>query len=197
MSSGDARDDVIRAPDGRHPLEYLSMVYRWRWLVAGLALLGGGVGLMRALSTPAAYQATALLLVARMPPQVLEFKEVLQPDAQTWGDEYYLTQLKLLESRRLARQAVEKLGLAGDPEFSGPSAAASASGGGTNTALDRAVEVFAGRVTARRAEHSQVLSLTFEARRAETAALGANTLAALFIEQAVRMRADAVGDATN
>jgi capsular exopolysaccharide synthesis family protein len=167
------------------------MVYRWRWLVAWLALSGAAIGLVLALSTPRTYQATARLLVARLPPQVLEFKEVVPADAQTWGDEYYLTQLKLIESRTLARRAVEKLGLAGDAQFAGANAPGSAA------AVEQAVEVFAAGVSARRAEHSQVLSVTFEARRPEMAALGANTLAALFIEQAVRMRADAVGDATS
>ena len=190
MSGGGAREDEI-VPRGRHPLEYVSMAYRWRWLVGALALLGAGAGLARALLTPPAYQATANLLVARVAPQVLEFKEVLPPDAQTWGDEYYLTQLKLIESRSLARRAVEKLGLAGDAEFAGRYAA------GSSEAVEQAVETVAARVTARRAEHSQMLAVTFEAGSPERAAQGANTVAELFIEQAVRMRADAVGDATS
>ena len=191
MSSGVAREDEVQPREGRHPLEYLEMVYRWRWLVAGLALLAGSLGLLRALSTPPAYQATAHLLVSRLAPQVLEFKDVVPADAQTWGDEYYLTQLKLLKSRALARRAVEKLGLAADPQFAGRNAP------GTPEAVDQAAEAFAASVNARRAEHSQMLSVTFEARRPDMAALGANTVAALFIEQAVRMRADAVGDATS
>lgn len=189
--SGVAREDEVPAREGRHPLAYLEMLYRWRWLVAGLALLGGGAALARALVTPPAYQATTLLLVSRLAPQVLEFKEVVPADAQTWGDEYYLTQLKLIESRGLARMAVEKLGLASDPQFAG------ANPPGSSAAVSQAVEVFAAGVRARRAEHSQVLAVTFEARRPEMAALGANTVAALFIEQAVRMRAESVGDATS
>jgi succinoglycan biosynthesis transport protein ExoP len=194
--------DLIEAGrQGRHPLEYWSMVYRWRWLVAALVLLGGSAALLRALSTPRAYQATAQLLVGRQAPQVLEFKEVVQLDSQGWGDEYHLTQLKLLESRGLARKAVEKLGLSADPEFAGSGSAAAGTSAGRGAAdpgtQERAVDVFAARVKARRLEHSQVIAVTFEARRPELAALGANTVAELFIEQAVRLRADAVADATS
>jgi capsular exopolysaccharide synthesis family protein len=186
-SVDDAREDETRPRQGRHPLEYLSMVYRWRWPVAGLALLGAAVGLQRALATPATYQATARLHVARNAPQVLEFREVLQADSPAWGDEYILTQLRLLEGRGVARRAVERLRLEADPEFGG--------GGDAAAPAERAAERFAARVSARRVDRSQLIAVTFESGRPEMAARGANAAAELFVEQAVSMRAEAAADA--
>ena len=68
---------------------------------------------------------------------------------------------------------------------------------GSAAAASQAVDVFAAGISARRAEHSQVLLVSFDARRPEVAALGANTVAALFVEQAARLRADSVRDATS
>lgn len=184
------RDGLPPAP-GRDLREYWSIVYRWRHVVAAITLLALGLAGWRALRARPVYAASVQLMVGRLVPQVLEFKEVMQVDAQNWGDEYHLTQLKLIESRSLARRVVEKLGLAQDPEFS---TARSATG---PPPLERVVDAFLNRVDARRIEHSQFIKVTFEAGRPELAAQAANTLADLFIEDAVRTRAETVAQASS
>jgi capsular exopolysaccharide synthesis family protein len=171
-------------------LDYWAVVYRWRYLVGAVALLITGAATLKALMARPLYRASAQILIARQVPQVLEFRDVVGIDAQSWGDEYHLTQLKLIESRSLARRVVEKLGLARDPEFAGEA-------GGGPAAVEQAVDSFLGRVDARRIEHSQIITVTFEAPRPELAAGAANTLAETFIEEAVRTRAETAGQVSS
>jgi capsular exopolysaccharide synthesis family protein len=170
--------------EGRHPLDYLAIVHRRRRVIAAVALLFVAGAVLRALTSPPVYSATAQLLIGRNPPQVLEFKEVMQLDSQGWGDEYHLTQLKLLGSRALSRRAVERLGLAGDPAFAPPRP------DGSRADIEDVVDAFRARVKARRLEHSQLFAVTVEAPRAELAAAGANAVAEAFIEEAARTRSD-------
>ena len=166
----------------RHLLDYWAIVRRRRYVIAAIALLFTAAAVVRALTTPPVYSATAQLLIGRSAPQVLEFKEVMQIDSQGWGDEYHLTQLKLLASRTLARRAVERLGLANDAQY------ARRGDGGAPPDIEDVVDAFQGRVKARRLEHSQVFAVTVEAPRPELAAAGANAMAEVFIEEAARTR---------
>ena len=170
-------------------LDYWAVVHRWRYLVGAVTLLITGAAVLHALLARPVYRASAEILIARQVPQVLEFRDIVGVDSQSWGDEYHLTQLKLIESRSLARRVVEKLGLAHDPEFAGEA--------GEPASIERVVDSFQGRVDARRVEHSQIISVTFEASRAELAARAANTLAETFIEEAVRMRAETAGQVSS
>jgi capsular exopolysaccharide synthesis family protein len=166
----------------RHLLDYWAIVRRRRYVIAAIALLFTAAAVVRALTTPPVYSATAQLLIGRSAPQVLEFKEVMQIDSQGWGDEYHLTQLKLLASRTLALRAVERLGLANDAQY------ARRGDGGAPPDIEDVVDAFQGRVKSRRLEHSQVFAITVEAPRPELAAAGANTMAEVFIEEAARTR---------
>lgn len=186
-------DDAIRPPRRRHLLDHWAVVFRWRYLVGAVALLITGAATLRALTARPVYRASARILVARQMPQVLDFKDVVGMDAQAWGDEYHLTQLKLIESRSLARRVVERLDLARDPELKGAQAAGEAAA----APIERVVDSFLGRVDARRIEHSQMITVAFEASRAELAARVANTLAEMFIEEAVRMRAETAGQVSS
>jgi capsular exopolysaccharide synthesis family protein len=170
--------------EGRHALEYLSVLHRRRRVIAAVVLLFAAAAVLRALTTPPVYTATAQLLIGRNPPQVLEFKEVMQLDSQGWGDEYHLTQLKLLGSRALSRRAVERLELARDPLYAKPRV------DGSPADVEDVVDAFRARVKVRRLEHSQIFAITVEAPRAELAAAGANAVAEAFIEEAARTRSD-------
>ena len=174
----------------RHRLDYLPIVHRRRKLIAAVTLLFTAVAVLRALTTPPVYSGTAHLLIARNPPQVLEFKDVIQIESQSWGDEYHLTQLKLLGSRALARRAVERLGLVNDPRY------ARRREDGAPPDIEEVVDAFQGRVKARRVEHSQVFAITVEAPQPELAAAGANTMAEVFIKEAARTRSETNAEAS-
>jgi succinoglycan biosynthesis transport protein ExoP len=184
--------DGIRTPPRRQLSDYGAVVYRRRYLVCAVTLLVAGVAMLRAFNARPVYRASAEILVARQMPQVLEFRDVAGVDSQSFGDEYHLTQLKLIESRSLARRVVEKLDLAQDPDFGRAS-----EGAGRGPSTEGVVDSFLARVDARRVAHSQIITVAFEAPRAELAARAANTLAEAFIEEAVRARAETAGQVSS
>lgn len=115
-SSGD-RDPHLR--------EYLLTLYKRRWTAtAAFAVVLGCVIAYTFTATPV-YQATARVLIDAERQNIIEFKEVVEPDeART---DYYQTQYNLLESRSLARKTLTNLQLWNHPEFapgaaSGPAA---------------------------------------------------------------------------
>ena len=180
--------DAASAP-GRHLLDYWSVVVRRRNLVAAITLVAVLLAVWRGLGAKPVYQASVQLMVGRQLPQVLDFKDVTQIDAQNWGDEYHLTQLKILESRSLARRVVEKLRLTDEAEFSKVRREG-------QDPVERVVDAFLGRLEARRVEHSQFIAVTFRAQRPELAAAAANAVADQFVDDAMRLRAETAGQAS-
>ena len=96
------------------------------------------------------YSGTAQLLIERQAPSVLNFKEVAETNAGLWGDEYFQTQYKILQSRALARKVIEAMDLFEDPEFGGPRAeqVETKAGGGAGRialAMEGTIDAFLGR----------------------------------------------------
>jgi Uncharacterized protein involved in exopolysaccharide biosynthesis len=89
--------------------EYWRIVKKRRWMIAAFALIVlAGVALMTFTATPT-YTAKGTLLIEKEP-NILTFQEVFQ--IESYRDDYYETQYKLLQSYALAERTVEKLGLA-------------------------------------------------------------------------------------
>src|SRR5262245_15824851 len=92
-----------------HLRDYWHVLLRRRWLV--LLVLVGVVGfaVARVAVVRPQYRATTQLLIERQAPDVLDFDK--NPRAQDAVDDFYQTQYRLLQSRLLARQVIEKLDL--------------------------------------------------------------------------------------
>src|SRR5262245_16214106 len=95
------------AQDALHLRDYWHVLLRRRWLVLLVFLVVAGVGVARVLLQKPQYRATAQILIERQAPDVLDFEKNAR--AQEAVDDFYQTQYRLLESRLLARQVIEKL----------------------------------------------------------------------------------------
>ena len=90
-----------------HMLDNLRIVYRRRWLAAGVFNLTlAAVGLYTFAATPM-YEAQSQVLIESNTPNIVEFAEVL--DEGEARANYYQTQYELLRSRALARRTVSSL----------------------------------------------------------------------------------------
>lgn len=199
--SGGRSDDVIQPREGRHLLEYWFMIVRRRRLVASLTLLAAAALGVRAMLTRPMYRATAQLLIERQTPQVLEFKEITQMDAR-WGEDYYQTQFRLLQSRALAHRVIERLNLLADPDLGGPRPPeviqqALAAPPGQSVLLEAAINGFLARVTVLWQRNTRLMSVSFDASRPELAAQVANALAQLYIEQSLALRYETSAEASS
>ena len=107
-------DEGPRAPEG-HLWDYVHVVLRRRTLVLAVFLAVACAAAVRSFLTRPVYQATAQVLIERVDPNVLSFKDVTEEKAGGGIDDYYQTQYKLLQSRTLARHVVETGGPAQRP----------------------------------------------------------------------------------
>lgn len=103
------------------PAIMISAIWRWRWPIIGLTLLGGAAGAAYALSTPKVYSASTQLIVD--PRQVKLVERDLTPEFL--GTEAALSivdsQLESVTSTPVLKRVIAKLNLDQDPEFSGAS----------------------------------------------------------------------------
>jgi polysaccharide biosynthesis transport protein len=173
-----------------HLRDYWNVVRRRRGLAFSIFLLILAAGLARVVLLRPVYQATAQILIERQIPSVLEFEQ--HPRAQAL-DDFYQTQYRLLQSRLLARQVVDRVGLLNDPEFGGPRSAAqmntaTQAAPGTSPDMEEAIDTFLAALKIEPIRDSQMVSVSFSSRRPELAAQAVNTLAEVYIQQTLDFR---------
>jgi succinoglycan biosynthesis transport protein ExoP len=101
--------------EGAHLLHYCQVILRYRWTALGFCLsvvLLAGTWVYTARPV---YRATAILEFKNVEPKILKFND--EPDHD---QVYYETQLQILRSRTIAQRVVDRLGLAGHPDFAPP-----------------------------------------------------------------------------
>ena len=173
-----------------HLRDYWNVVRRRRGLAFLVFLVILGAGLARVALLRPVYKATAQILIERQIPSVLEFEQ--HPRTQA-VDDFYQTQYRLLQSRLLARQVVERLGLLKEPEFGGPRSEAEVntarqSAPGASPDMEQAIDGFLSSLRIEPIRDSQMVSVSFLSRRPDLAAHAVNTLAEAYIQQTLEFR---------
>jgi capsular exopolysaccharide synthesis family protein len=97
-------------------LDYVGIVIKWRWLIAGAGALGIGFGVASTLLTTPLYHATATVQIDHERAQISAVQSQDAPDYYD-SDEFYQTQYALLRSRSLAQRVASNLNLANDGAF--------------------------------------------------------------------------------
>lgn len=186
-------------PAPLHLRDYWHVLARRRRLAFLVFLLIAALGAAWVSLVRPTYRATSKILIERDVPSVVDFDRNPRRASELWED-FYQTQYKILESRLLARKAVERLHLLNDPEFGGPRGegertAAEAAKPGASPVMERAIDTFLGRLDVEPIKNSQLVALHFRAFRPELAAEAANALASLYIEQTLDFRYRVSADA--
>ena len=89
--------------------DVLVALYRRRWLILATIVVFVSAAQVYNYNATPIYEARARLVIEQSTPQVVTFRPVEAEDQSRI--EYYLTQLEILRSRALAREALEKLGV--------------------------------------------------------------------------------------
>ena len=84
------------------------------WYSYTLLLILVPVGVYSLIKAPE-YRGTALVLIEKVAPNVLSIQELVALDPS--GTDFFQTQYQILESRALAREAIQRLNLSSHPEF--------------------------------------------------------------------------------
>lgn len=195
-------------PRVHNPTRDIDMMDVWRAIVAGkkaiiaVTLLCLAVALFYVLTASPRYSGEAKVLVENQEGYLTrQDRSDAEPDEAAVA-----SQVQVILSRDLARQAIRKLNLSGNPEFD-----PAAGGGGllrqmfglvvgsrAATREDRIFDEYYKRVHVFALPKSRVVSIAFQSRDPALAARGANVIAELYIEMqadAKREQARAAGEA--
>jgi succinoglycan biosynthesis transport protein ExoP len=175
-------------------LNYWHILWRRRWTVAACALVVLAVVAFCNFTASPTYTGKGTLLIEKEP-NILTFEEIFQ--IESFRDDYYQTQYKLLQSRALAERTVDRLELYEHPEF------ADKPGDGENPADEgrpaqrlELVEAFLGRLEVRPVRMTRLVEVSFEAHDPELAAAAVNGLFDSFIDWDIETRYEATEQAT-
>lgn len=152
---------------------------RWR-LVTLVTLVVGGAVFVWTFRQPKIYSASCSIIIDPVAPKVLSgITDVVEMGTGNyWGNrEFYVTQFRIITSKAAAQRVVDRLGLASDPDFPYPGAAARAGGRPRDLA-----SVVMGQTRVTPVRESRIAQITVEDRKPERAAQIANALATQYIE---------------
>jgi len=156
---------------------YLELLWRGRFLVLACALVGAGLGLLYAFSQTPQYQAGTMLQIEPPPPAFMSVNDALLAGAGNYWQnaDFYNTQWKVLRSKSLGEKVVDQLKLKDRPPFQGHP-----DPGGllvSFVAVDPIPE-------------SRLVVVSVTQPDPKEAALWANTLAEIYIQQSIETRVD-------
>ncbi len=113
----DDYDYEERTPEGGFDLrEYWAVILKRKWTIISFALIVLVTVTIGSFLIKPTYTAKGTLLVEKEP-NILSFEDIFQIEA--FNDDYFQTQFRLLQSRALADDAIDRLKLYEDEKFSG------------------------------------------------------------------------------
>lgn len=188
-------DDFERSQEREvNPLEYLAVLWRRKWTVIAIVLVMFAYAAFTSYRTKPTYTARGTLLIEKEP-NILTFEEIFQ--IETFKDDFYQTQYKLLRSRTLAEKAVERLKLYENAEFVGKPEKGKKPIDKTHPAVRRSlVSSFLGRLDVRPIQNTRLVDINFRAHDPDLAARAVNALFDSFIDMNIEAKYQATEQAT-
>ena len=175
-------------PRGHSLHDYLRFIVKRRWTILAVFLAVLIWTALQTFTTNPIYQATIQILIERHQPRVLETQN--QPTYDYYGEEFYQTQYKLLESRALARKVADKLNLRARPPYAQLFAQLPADvDQHTRQRLEESlVDAVLGGLQVEPVRSSSLVNVSYSSPDPKFAAEVANTLGQAFIEQSLDLR---------
>jgi capsular exopolysaccharide synthesis family protein len=184
------------------------VLYKRRWTLATVFVLVMLIVVADTFTQSPVYVARAQLLIESADPNVVTFKGVID-EAKTF--DYYQTQYRLLQSRTLARKAIDDLRLWDRPDFGGSSRRfslysllgsavrrkSSSPSAGETRSQAATIDAFLNGLTIAPVRLSRLADVRYESPDPELAANAANALARAYIAQNLEYRFSASKEASD
>jgi len=197
-----------------HVTDHLRVLYKRRW-IALVALFGVVLSvLVYSFTATPIYEARAKLLIDAAGPNVVSFKEVIDPDRER--ADYYQTQYNLLQSRSLARRTLDSVKMwdsfapqpapkarPGLQEWIaqltswGKQPAAAKPAPGETTKQSAAIDRLLANLTVAPLRNSQIVDLRYDSTDPDLAETIVNAHAKAYIEQNLEFKFMSSKDATD
>ena len=95
--------------------DYLQVLLKRRWTIITVSMLVFVTVAVYSFTAVPIYQSTARIVIEKENPNLVSIQEVMSMDAT--GSDYYQTQYRIIESRSVAREVINRLDLATNAEF--------------------------------------------------------------------------------
>lgn len=105
------------APEEKHLLDYVRVIYKRRWIGIPAFLIVFVVGSVNALRQTPIFQGRAQLLIEQEAPSVTSLDQMFQSTEGWYNDDFYQTQYRILQSRSLAKRTIGLLNLWDAPKL--------------------------------------------------------------------------------
>jgi len=189
MSENEIKEKVV--PGRINFLEYWAIILKRKWTIIAFALPLIALVTVYSFSVKPTYTAKGTLLIEKEP-DILSFEKTYQLDS--FNDDYYQTQSKLLQSRSLADATIEKMKLYKNEKFAGKLMTGN---GETNksdsTFRSKLVDVFLDRLEVSPVGQTRLVEVRFKGQDPNFAADTLNALFDSFIEMNVQVKYQAAG----
>ena len=184
---------------------YWSVISRNKWAILGFAGASSLLATLLVFSMTPLYTASVTILIESRQPNVVSIEEVYGLD--TRNQQYFATQAKILQSRPLVEHVFENLGLIEYEEFSPGDQSlwlksgwlawlpTSESGKDSTDPLEKAIETYFNKLAIQPIRDTQLVTLHFESRDPELAALVANSHAHAYIRSMLEARSEVTDSA--
>jgi polysaccharide biosynthesis transport protein len=109
---GYATGSINPAPSSeKHVMDYVRVLYKRRWVALPVFLVLFIVGAVNALRQTPFYQSRVQLLIEKDAPNVATLDQMFQSQDGWMSDDFYQTQYRILQSRSLAKRAIDSMDL--------------------------------------------------------------------------------------
>ncbi|HAR35555.1 MAG TPA: hypothetical protein DCR87_01360 [Acidobacteria bacterium] len=172
--------------------KYIDIFYRRRWTVISLTLIAVALSLIISFVTRPVYKARGTVMIEKEP-NILSFEDIFQ--IETFRDDYFQTQYKLLQSRSLAERTIERLKLWEKKEFSGGK---NVTGEDLKNPVFRQklVDKFLGRLEVKPIRMTRLVEVAFKAHDPALASDCVNALFDSFVDMNIEARYETTEQAT-
>ena len=174
---------------GRMLQDSLRIILRRRWAILAVFICLVGLVALKTYTATPVYKATVQILVERKTPGHLDQRDSLYSPEYYYGEEFYQTQYKLLESRALAKKVADTMQLKNHPYYSQifRDLPATADEVMKQRAEESLVSAVAGGVQISPIRQSSLIDVSFSHPDPQFAANLVNTLARCYIEQSLEL----------
>ncbi len=169
--------------------DYFHILIKRRWLILLVFFAIVAYTALKTFTETPIYRATVQILIERQIPYYID-KPGGSPQYEYYGEEFYQTHYKLLESRALAKKVAEKLNLKNHPSFAPifRDLPPNADDAMKQRAEEDLIGAIAGGVQVNPVRQSSLVNVSFSNPDPKFAATVVNTLAQSYIEQSLELR---------
>jgi len=172
--------------------KYLDIILRRRWIIISVTLIAVAITMVVSLVMKPVYTARGTVMIEKEP-NILSFEDIFQ--IETFRDDYFQTQYKLLQSRSLAERTIERLKLWEKAEFAGRKPAAPEDL--KNPVFRRKlVDSFLRRLEVKPIRMTRLVEVAFKAHDPGLASDCVNTLFEAFVDMNIEAKYEATEQAT-